>query len=136
MKTYHTKEEVLSYYHTTQQEEIVTLGFNCINSFCETSRGWVESFEDCCPYCVHTIVKRYGSKPDKVKFNNIQDLGDKYIIPLTRKDIALDNKRIKKNKNTRYKSGVARKDLEAILSMFRRYKINVQRVGSIICTLT
>jgi len=130
-KTYYTKEEVLQYVKPEHQEEFEVFGFNCIRDFCETSKGWVASFEDCCPYCVHTIIKAHGTKEDKEKFNLLHNLGNNYTIPLTRKDIALDNRLCRKSKRDKWwkKSGLQRKDLEKILKMFRKHKINVQRIG-------
>lgn len=142
-KIYYKKEEVLRYVHPEHQEEFQTFGFNCIWNFCETSNGWVASFEDCCPYCVHIIIKTQGTKEDKEKFNSVHDLGESYDIPLTRKDIALDKK---KNLRRKTRSGtkrrkfrgsrksrltrvVQREKLENVLKLLRKDGINILRRG-------
>ncbi|WP_425263083.1 hypothetical protein [Vibrio owensii] len=79
-------------------------GFSCIYNFCKVSKGWVRSFEDCCPNCVASIVKNYGSQADKEHFNAVQTLGDSYIIPITKKELAIANKRkYKRTRKTRVK---------------------------------
>ena len=67
------------------------MGFECIYNFCKTSKGWVASFEDCCPFCVHYLIKNNGSKEDKIIFNKNNTLGKKYHIPLNKKEVAIDN---------------------------------------------
>ena len=96
-------------------------GFNCIYDFCETGKGWVQSFEDCCPFCVHIIIKNHGTKEDKVLFNQRNTLGDSYIIPLTRKDIALDNKAGRPKCSSR--GNFRRKQLQRILKSLRANNI-------------
>ena len=127
-KIYYTKEEVLetiSIWSKKREIEIditpfYELGFECIYNYCKTSKGWVASFEDCCPFCVHYLIKSHGTKEDKIKFNEHSDLGKKYIIPLTRKDIALDNKRLKKKDKYNSYTGVSKKYLEKTLKKMKK----------------
>lgn len=114
-KTYYTIEEVHNYldliderrnsknYILIDRNEFDVFGFKCIYNFCLTEYGWVASFEDCCPYCVHTIINHHGSKEDKLLFNKNHDLGERYNIPITRKEIALKNKMNRKSDKSRFK---------------------------------
>jgi len=112
-KEYYTLEEVHEYLNfldnhrvnvrkdvKINREPFYLFGFKCINNFCLTQKGWVASHEECCPYCVHSIIKNHGSKEDKIKFNNNHDLGNNYIVPVTNKEVALNNKKQVKNKKT------------------------------------
>lgn len=118
-KEYYTLEEVHEYLDVLDEhfvnkrnrpkvnrETFDVFDFKCIYNFCLTQNGWVASHEDCCPYCVHCIVKYHGSKEDKLKFNKNHDLGNKYYIPITNKEISLENK-----KNRKYKKKDPRRNI-------------------------
>lgn len=109
-------------------------GFECIHNFCHLECGWVVSFEDCCPYCVHTIVKAFGTRAEKEYFNKVKTLNDEYIIPLSRKDVALDHKkRYKRKGKIRIRrsydlnSRVSRKGHEKRLKQLHSYGVNICR---------
>jgi hypothetical protein len=146
-KIYYTKKEVMKILENfidsakgTDREKYITdeiikefdtYGFNCIYNYCETSLGWVASFEDCCPFCVHIIIKNHGTKEDKIKFNKNMDLKEDYIIPLTKKDIALDVKRrIKKKSKKKINNRIGKMSNQ---SLRKEYKImkdnNISIVG-------
>jgi hypothetical protein len=127
-KIYYTEKEVLlsikEWLEKNNKEIDITpfyeMGFKCIYNFCETTKGWVASFEDCCPFCVHYLIESLGSKEDKVKFNKNNRLGKKYNIPLTKKEISLNNKLKKKSKKSNFNKNrkidyVSRKTLETTL---------------------
>jgi len=115
-KEYYTIEEMFEYLDKLDEHRITVrkesalkrapfkvLGFQCIYNFCKTSFGWVPSYEECCEYCVHSIIAQHGSREDKIQFNQINTLGKNYIIPITNKEVALSNKRKRSQKNNESK---------------------------------
>jgi hypothetical protein len=108
-----TKQEVLDTLDAMSESRDIEInktefnqfGFTCIHNFCFINGKWHPSFEDCCPFCVHVMVRDHGSQEDKIQFNSQQDLGDYYIIPVTKKEQALHKKALlKRNKSSKKKA--------------------------------
>jgi hypothetical protein len=150
-KVYYTLDElhadldVLDQHRSTRKRDsdkvdrkpFFIFGFKCIYNFCETENGWVASHEDCCSYCVHCIVSHNGTKKDKIKFNKNNDLPDKYIIAITKKEIAKKNKIAKKSRknNSSYKrqqirkNNITAKELKVALKKIKDSGISTLRRG-------
>lgn len=76
-------------------------GFECIDSFCLTSKGWVQSYDECYDHLVRSVISTYGSQEDKVKFNSFSMFGKNNAVSVSRKDIARDKKTRLKNRKKR-----------------------------------
>lgn len=106
---FYSKNEVIAIIDKKNNEtngniskEIIKVGgFDCIWIFCKLERGWVASFEDCCYFCVKSIVESEGGIHDKKKFNQINNQ-DPEPIADTRKLVSALKKNRKKQKKRNY----------------------------------
>lgn len=73
-------------------------GFNFINDFFETEKGWINGLDCNCPFCLHYWIKNNGTRLDKIKFNENSKLYGEYIIPLNNKENYIHSRIIKKEK--------------------------------------
>lgn len=122
------------------KDEQEIFGFKIVYSFIRLSKGWIEYHRELTIDEIFYCVKEYGSKDDRIQFNKENILGDKFSMPITRKEIALDNKEGYKSALAKHQRSLARnpdkrnnkqhkRDLEQIrsqgFSILRRTKKNI-----------
>lgn len=115
-------------------EIFIEQGFECLGHFLKLEDGWCPSHEEICGYCVHSLVQAYGSRNDRLKYNERNDMSGRYgSVPITAKEIAINNKKSRKrSKGTSkayHRGKVANRIHQRELKKLRNLGVNILRRG-------